>query len=211
MPGQTRSLQSWTKPYEQTDEQDKIIRLKYAAPQIGIMTESEVKKWSMALLLKIHVITGWVIPASQLMNILVDQFEKKLIEDYGSVNTEEIEYAFRKSGTTTKDWGKEMNLNLIDQVLGPYIDNRLTASANEERLKTKEPNQRIYSDEEILNQRRGHVEKAYQAMRQGFYPILHVYFEEVLCTDGLMMLGETIADFFVRNLNSGVQNLYVAE
>ncbi|MEP7111364.1 MAG: hypothetical protein ABI760_25435 [Ferruginibacter sp.] len=165
----------------------------------------------MALLLKIHVITGWVIPASKLINILVDQFEKKLVEDYGMLNTEEIEYAFRKGGTMIKDWGKEMNLNLIDQVLSPYVDNRLQASANEEIRKSRPTVQKIYSDEEILNQRRGDIEQAFQAIKKGYYPIHHCYFEEVLSRDGLLKEGETIADFFVRKLNSNAGNIYIAD
>lgn len=145
------------------------------------------------------------------MNILVDQFEKKLIEDYNMLNTEEIEYAFRKGGTMIKDWGKEMNLNLIDQVLSPYVDNRLQASANEEKRKSKPPAQKIYSDAEILNQRRCDIEQAFQAMKRGYRPTLHSYFEEVLAGDQLLKEGETIADFFVRKLNSNAANIYLAE
>lgn len=193
------------------DEEEKLIRLKYAAPQIDSLNDPEIKKWSMALLLKIHIITGWVIPGSQLMNILVDQFEKKLMEDYHLLNTEEIEYAFRKGGTVIKDWGKDMNLNLIDQVLVPYVENRLQASANEEKRKSRPPPQKIYTDAEILNERRSQIEQAFQAMRKGFYPILHSYYQEVLTGDELLKEGETLADFFVRKLNSNTQNIYQAE
>lgn len=194
-----------------TDEEQKIIRLKYAALPIRRMSEWEIKKWAGALLLKINVITGWIIPEEEIMNILVDQFEKKLTEDYDMLNPEEIEYAFRKSGTMIKDWGKEMNLNLIDQVLAPYVDIRLTASANEERRKFKPPPQRILSDEEILNERRGQIEQVYQGMRRGYLPTMHPYFFEVLHTDGLAKDDETLADFFVRNLEAGVKNIYVKE
>jgi len=175
------------------------------------MTDWEIKIWAKTLLLKINVITGWIIPDAEIMDILVDQFEKKLIEDYDMLNPEEIEYAFRKNGTLIKDWGKEMNLNLIDQVLGPYVDARLIASANEERRKFKAPLQRILSDEEILNERRGYIEQVYQGMRRGYLPTMHPYFFEVLHTDGLVKEGETLADFFVRKLEAGAKNIYVKE
>ena len=165
----------------------------------------------MALLLKVHVITGWVIPDTRLMNILVDQFEKKLMEDYSSLNTEEIEYAFRKGGTIVKDWGKGMNLSLIDEVLSPYLNNRLRVSADEEKRKAIPPIQKIYSESEILNQRRSDIEQAFQAMRKGYFPLIHSYFEEILCHDKLMKETENVADFFVRKLGSNSQNIYVPE
>lgn len=192
------------------DEEQKLIHLKYAAKQICQMNDQEINLWPKALLLKIHVITGWVMPENQFFNILVDQFQKKLIEDYGNLNTEEIEYAFRKSGTIIKDWGKEMNLNLIDQVLIPYLSERVEASANEEKKKDP-PVQKIYTDEEILNQRRGHIEMAYQAMRSGHLPILHIYFPEVLHMDGLIprSTDEVMNEFFVESLGKGIENIYI--
>ena len=78
-----------------------------------------------ALLLKIHVITGWRIPENEtLLTVLQDQFYKKLIEDYANVNVQEIEYAFRRFGTAIKDWGKDVNLNLIDTVMVQYLAER---------------------------------------------------------------------------------------
>ncbi len=190
------------------DEEEEIIILKYAAPQIRELA-ANIQDWSMILLLKIHVITGWAIPEHPLKNILIDQFEKKLLEDYDMLNVREIEYAFRKSGTLIKDWGKEMNLNLIDQVLGPYLDNRLQASAAEEKRKTKPPPQKLFTDEEILNERRGQIEQAFQAMRKGYYPLLYDYYFEVLQADEMLLPNETLADFFVRQLNGQAENIYV--
>jgi hypothetical protein len=98
------------------------------------MTGPEIRKWAKAILVKIHVITGWVIPEDEgYMNILMDQFEKKLSESYSNVNADEIEYAFRTFGTTVKDWGKSMNLSLIDEVMIPYLEQRATVSKIEEQ------------------------------------------------------------------------------
>lgn len=192
------------------DDEKRMIEKKYAAKQICHMDEKEISLWPKALLLKIHIITGWVIPATELLNILVDQFQKKLIEDYGNLNTEEIEYAFRRSGTTIKDWGKEMNLNLIDQVLIPYLNERMQVSAKEEKIKHP-PEQKIYTDEEIMNQRRGHLEMCYQVLRRGKVPIIFPYYAEVLVTDGFIEKQEDMDQFFSESLGKGIENLYVKE
>jgi len=86
------------------------------------------------LLIKIHAITGWTIPVSELMNVLADQFEKKLLEKYRNVNEQEVEYAFRNKGIEVKDWGKAMNLSLIDEVMIPYLEERFELSKMEEQV-----------------------------------------------------------------------------
>ncbi len=188
-----------------------MIQLKYASPRIGAMTETDVQQWGMALLLKIHVITGWVIPQGNLLNILTDQFQKKLVEDYSTLNTDEIEYAFRRSGTTIQDWGKSMNLNLVDQVLLPYLSKRSDVNVFEEKARYKPPEQVIYTDEQILNMRRGEIETTYQALRKGYFPLIHDYYQEVLQEDGHLQEGENITEFLVRSLNGGIENLYQKE
>lgn len=103
------------------------------------MTGLEQSTWTKALLIKIHVITGWVLPSGDLQTVLINQLGKHLIENYADVNPDEVEFAFRKWGTTTKDWGKQMNLSLIDEVLLPYIILRGHVSQLEESAKaTKE-------------------------------------------------------------------------
>lgn len=174
------------------------------------MNPAELSAWPKALLLKIHVITGWVIPSTDLLNILVDQFGKKLQEDYSDLNTDEIEYAFRKSGTTIQDWGKGMNLNLLDQVLIPYMDKRLQASAAEEKIKAK-PEQKIFSEDEINNMRRAELEQAYQAMRNGKIPIIYDYYRELLVADGFIQDPAEMTEFFVKCLGNDVKQLYTNE
>jgi hypothetical protein len=98
------------------------------------MTDDERSLSAYELLLKIHVIAGWSIPASQLMDILVTQLEKKLNEKYANVNSEEFEYAFRNRDLNTKDWGKSLNLTLIDEVMIPYLEQRYDLSVAEESL-----------------------------------------------------------------------------
>ena len=97
-----------------------------------------LKLTSKSLLLKINIITGWVIPDKELINILVDQFQKLLTEKYRHCNTDEMEYAFRYYGLTIQDWGKQMNLSLVDQVMSQYLEKRFELSKIEEQQKTKQ-------------------------------------------------------------------------
>jgi hypothetical protein len=192
-----------------TDEQSRIIEVKYKGPQICTMQSGEVHIWSQALLLKIHIITGWIIPDEQVkMDILIEQFEKHLTESYGMLNIEEIEYAFRSFGTTIEDWGKQMNLNLTDKVLLPYLQKRLDASEVERKNKSQPMQQRIYTDEEILNERRCEIELSYQAMRNGYYPLIHVYFGQILKEDNFIKEENEISEFFSYCLNNNIERIY---
>lgn len=99
------------------------------------MAWEDLNTWASVLLVKINAITGWIIPDESL-EILVDQFRKKLTESYANCNPDEVEYAFRNYGTGVKDWGKQMNLSLIDEVMVPYLERRFELSRVEEQ-KTK--------------------------------------------------------------------------
>lgn len=193
-----------------SDEETRMILLKYSAKKICELSESELYLQVKKMLLQIYVITGWAIPSGDIKKILEDQFQKKLLENYSLLNTEEIIYAFRQTGTGIEDWGKEMNLNLVDKVLKPYLVSREEISEKEEK-KVPPPAQKIYTDEEILNQRRAEIEIAYQALRQGYYPIIHKYFKEVLVEDELMSEDENINDFLVHALGSDTKTLYTKQ
>jgi hypothetical protein len=193
-----------------TDEENRMIQLKYAAKKISEMSEGELRVWAKLFLLKINVITGWVLPMNEVVQtVLKDQFAKKLIEDYPSLNTEEIEYAFRHSGTSTEDWGKELNLNMVDKILWPYELKRRELSRLEERMQPPPP-KKPYDPEEVLNQYRFEIETAFQAIRKGYKPIIHTYFGETLIQDGLMKEGANIHEFLTKAVNDpNRKNLYV--
>lgn len=97
------------------------------------MPEEDVDLWVDALMLKINAITGWTIPSGVVLTVFTDQLKKKMAESYSTVNGEEVEYAFRNYGTEVKDWGKQMNLSLLDQVLIPYLKKRASLSEIEEQ------------------------------------------------------------------------------
>lgn len=113
-------------------EDQQIIKAKYQSQQFGKMAWEDLNTWASVLLIKINVITGWIIPDESL-EILVDQFRKKLTESYANCNPDEVEYAFRNFGTAVKDWGKQMNLSLIDEVMVPYLGRRFELSRVEEQ------------------------------------------------------------------------------
>lgn len=193
-----------------TSEEKGIIDLKYKSNQFGEMKNIELLNECSLLLLRLSVITGWIIPQAELKNILIENLCKKMLEGYPNVNVNEVEYAFRNKGIEIKDWGKSFSLTLLDEVMLPYIEKRYSISEMEQRGK-QPPTQVIYTDYEILNQRREEIEKTFQAMKKGYYPLLHGYFKEVLFNDELISEEETIGEFFVRKLNSGIENIYQKE
>jgi len=114
-------------------EESKIIELKYAGKRFGIMELEEIMFSSKTLLFKISAITGWTLPISEMLTILIDQFSKTLTEKYRFTNIDEFEYAFRSKGLEIKDWGKAINLSLIDEIMIPYLEGRAELSRLEEQ------------------------------------------------------------------------------
>lgn len=200
---------SYLKVSEPTSKQPErdIIRVKYAALQFGKLSEQNLWVYAKAILLKIHVITGWTIPSDKMMDVLLDQFVKKLRESYPDVNPEEMEYAFRHYGTVVKDWGKNMNLSLIDEVMTTYLDDRYRISHEVEER--KEPPPAItYTDEELDNFHRQWTEEFYQRIRRGLVEKVPDYSKSIMVKDGLIRNGGEADNFFVRALNSGMKNIY---
>jgi hypothetical protein len=204
----TNSLATLNQTSVLTSEQQVILRKKYASSKIGKLNEVEFIVFSKKLLLQISVITGWALPTAEILNVLIDQFQKKLIEDYSGLNVDEIEYAFRRA-TNIEDWGKELNLNLIDKVLKPYKEERFEASKIEEQ-KAPIPEKRPYDPNEVLNLYRSQIEEYFQALKKGYNPIRHKYYEETLREDGMIPENENMDEFLVRKLATA-NNLYLKE
>lgn len=143
-PELTSYLEKFTKTL--APEEVRILEAKYHSKRFGKMVWADVDTWANVLLAKINAITGWVVPEMTL-DILIDQFRKKLVESYGDCNPEEIEFAFRNYGTVVKDWGKQMNLSLIDEVMIPYLSRRSEVSKREEILATDNTPQIEYKED----------------------------------------------------------------
>jgi len=116
-------------------EESKILNLKYSGKQFGKMTLDEIKLTANQTLLRIHVITGWVMPTDERLLILIDEFNKKILESYPNVTADEITFAFRSGGHEVKEWGKALNISLIDEVMIPYLSKRFEVSKFEEQKK----------------------------------------------------------------------------
>lgn len=184
-----------------------ILRVKYAGLQFGKMKEQNLWAYAKATLLKIHVITGWTIPGNELMEILLDQFIKKIIETYPNTNPEEWEYAFRNYGTGVKDWGKSMNLSLIDEVMGSYLTDRKELSHELEERKDPPP-MKFYSDEELDNLHRSWAEEYYQQIRKGLVKEIPDVVRAILVKDKLIEDGGKADEFFVIKLENKAENIY---
>lgn len=117
------------------------------------MSQDEIKISASKLILKINFITGWALREDQeSQQFFKEEFELKLVESYPTVNLDEMIFAFRNN-TTVKDWGKYMNLALIDEVMIPYLQQRREVSKIEEQEKIKElpaPKDDPMTDEEFI-------------------------------------------------------------
>lgn len=114
------------------------------------MDTNEFNLNAKALLLKISIATGWKMLEGASLNVLVEQFSKKLKEDYLSLTPAEIEYAFRNT-SGIKNFGSSFNLQLVDKVLIPYVNNR---------AQLRETSQKSFKElpEQIIDQSKSDLE-----------------------------------------------------
>jgi hypothetical protein len=203
-PGELTSLLKNFEPQEQ-----KIYQLTTAAPAINRLDKFQRRTAVAQLMLTIHVITGWSIPEKEMMVILVDQFEKKLTESYPVLNVSEIEFAFRAFGVGINDWGKQMNLSLIDEVLNTYLGQRSEVQRKAENKAANGLKSQIFSDEDIKNERRGQIEAFYQAKRSGKKkPLFLPFWVDVLIEDHFIDHPDQFEQFIDYCLANDVKFLY---
>lgn len=102
------------------------------------MNGFEASAHAKGLCAKISVITGWQLPNDpEYINVLNEQLFKKMVDDYQDLNIDEFEFAMREYGTKIKDWGKSLNLAMIDEPLSLYMAKRKELSEYEERISQK--------------------------------------------------------------------------
>ena len=192
-------------------EEVNLILKKYEATRIELMQDAELLINVAECLKRIHVITGWNLPDdSSYIKILTEELFAKLKESFFMLNFQEITFAFRKNGIGIKDWGKNMNLDLVCNVLANYSEDRRLASLEEEKINNK-PVQRILSDKDLLNISRRDIEIAYQQMRKGMVPIMYESFAQTLLDDGIIEKVEDRDQYFIYCLGIGQTNIYVKE
>lgn len=139
-----------------------------------------------------------------------------VLTNYSNHTCDEIKLAFDMAIGGKLNFGKDESANCYENFSCLYFSSIMNAykkwAAQVQVYMNNRPQinqfQKIYSDEEILNERRGDIETAFQTMRTGRIPIVHVYFEEVLREDGLLNESENVSEFFVRKLNNQSENIY---
>ena len=166
------------------------------------MPEKEIKVFTKGTLAVLSVTTGFTLPETHfkdgqpdeegelMLNILIDQLTKVLIERYRTLTFEEIKYAFRNYADQVQDWGKHFNLNLFHRVMKLYLEDRAFAISDEERM-LELPEADFYKPN-VNDTRRVMVENAYQDFLKGstsFNP---------LPTTGINILLEDRLTFFTE-------------
>jgi hypothetical protein len=123
-----------------TPEETEVYNVKYASPIISKMQPVQILQAVRISLYKINVVTGWKLPDDEdYLNVLIEEFCKKLTQQYKNLNFDEIQYSIRTYGTQIKDWGKSINLSLIDEAITIYLDERRRVSIIEEQKKQLPP------------------------------------------------------------------------
>lgn len=186
-----------------------IILAKRSQPPLSTFKPVEKRTALEALVVKISVITGWVIPVSPYKDVFFNALETQIQNEYPHLNLSEMELAFLKFGTRLPDYGKEMNLSLFTAVLDSYRQERREAERNaslgaENALKI-DP----MSDEEMINKARGEIEVYFQERRRGNErPKTFPFWAEVLVLDGMIHQEEEMGDFFDYCVSNNIPKIY---
>lgn len=140
--------QSNTLSRKETNSTTKFIERKYEAPAFGQLTDEQLNLTALKILLTVQAISGWQLPDKDILDILIIQLTLKLKESYPKVNIKEVEFAFRNY--SVKEYGKNFNLFIFDEVLEPYLRQRADASKQEETKQPKQlPMQEITKEEKL--------------------------------------------------------------
>ena len=186
-----------------------VLNDRDAAPPFKKMQQGQRLTALNVLLVKISVITGWSVPAQEIKQILIDQFDRLIMDRYGFLNTVEMESAFREFGTRLPDFGKEMNLSLFTAVLDSYKGKReeaeKSASQRAEKVLKIDP----MTDEEMINEARGQIAFYYEQRKKGnTRPRIFPFWAEVLKMDGFIQDDSDIEIFFAKCLEEKKSLIY---
>lgn len=170
------------------------------SPRVEQMDDVQLRTEVVKCITRIHVITGWGLPGDTLyMGILTDELQAKLAESFPQLNFDQIAHAMRKYGVGKKDWGKNMNLELICDVLSMFSADASRVFADE--LKALSGQALPVSDE---NTARHHIQAYYRRLWEGTECSAVMPNEEihrrVLLKDQLIGKKESMYEFFQRYL-----------
>ena len=116
------------------EQEREVIKLKYAEKFFAALNPDELRAFAIAIIKRITIITGWITPETKDdRSLLYNELAAFLLQSWPRYNSEEVVYAIRRYGLTIKDWGRGVNLQLINEALLAYRDERQRASDLEER------------------------------------------------------------------------------
>lgn len=171
------------------------------------MREGEILRMVDLMIFQIGVVTGWQLPDSQLYKDKIrEQLKRKCKESYSDLNFHEIEFAFRQYGSQVEDWGKAMNLSLIDKVINLYRADREVVSLIEEQK--YKPVQKIFTQDELDNFSREDAQRQYGLFLRGYELINPELNKDILIKDGLIKEGETVIGFFASMAEKNKPAIY---
>lgn len=120
-----------------------IIKAKYSGPRFSALAklgDDAIKQAAGVSIFKICVITGWQMPESPHFQAALEaEYAKYCAEQLADMTPDEVGFAMRNYALNVKDWGKFVNLQLINEPIQAYRDARAEASKLEEQKRTVTP------------------------------------------------------------------------
>lgn len=139
-----RSQQISKIPFGLSSQDQTILAVKYIQAPISRLDLLQAVGIIQGLIKRIKVIAGWNIPElKEDLEILYAELYQHFCENWPTVNAEEVAFAFRKYGSEVNNWGKDINLVLLDQIIGKYMAERREIGIIEERQSVQEDPSRL--------------------------------------------------------------------
>ena len=185
-----------------------ILLVKYNGLRFSMMDENSLAMAANMAVYKISVITGWSIPSdATYQDALIAELINKFRESYSDMTAAELLYAFRNHASAVEDYGKALNLQLMDKVVAAYKIARQKVSAIEEtQYKTE---QRIFTEDELMDGYREDAERCYQ-MFISRIPLRNAeILRPILTLDFKLDTNLPVIQFFIACIQAGKTNLYV--
>lgn len=113
-------------------EMQQIAEVKYSGPRFSNIDTLDIPLVTKTLLAQICTITGWLMPENKFaQQALVKEFQCYCMEIADDMTPDEVRYAMRHYALGIKDWGKAVNLQMINEPLIEYRNARAELSEME--------------------------------------------------------------------------------
>src|SRR5574339_316517 len=188
-------------------EELEMLRVKYDGKRIMALGPGAVELGAEILLADSGIITGWTVPDHAL-------YKKKLLTEIvawlqdmaDDFTFAEIKYALRKYCGEVKDYGKPVNLSLLNNIIKMYRGDREELSRREEFANP--PKQRIFDHEDYKNFAREDAQICFAWFLKGVMVGSHEDHEQILREDGLLLQDELVTNMFKRRMEKGITAIY---